>query len=316
MNQVRCWILNGILLCSTWVAAQEKDSLSTDLSQAFLLSDSLSIFNLIDSLLALDVSPSSQLAFRMGYNSNVLSAGRTLGIENFGLAPGITYFHKSGLFADVTAYYSKDFEPEYYLTVTSIGYMKDLSGYFSFMASFDKYFYNIDNAYIPYSNTFSVTPIFDWKFISVTTTYSFYFGDQYAHRIMPGINFTIEKKRIAKIDRIAIAPSFYALYGNEIITTLEYVLPETIRERLQNRVRYGTPYSLVQHDKNVFGVMNYAISIPLRISLNRWSLSLTYTYNIPKALPGEPIVLTESTFLSGSLGYMLDLRRNKKPLLN
>ncbi len=54
----------------------------------------------------------SQLAIRIGYNSNVLSAGRTLGIENFGLAPGISFYHISVLFADVTSYWSK--WPNYY----------------------------------------------------------------------------------------------------------------------------------------------------------------------------------------------------------
>ena len=57
----------------------------------------------------------SQLAVRLSYNSNVLSAGRTLGIENFGLAPGLSYYHKSGLYADVSGYWSKDFDPSYYL---------------------------------------------------------------------------------------------------------------------------------------------------------------------------------------------------------
>jgi hypothetical protein len=37
-------------------------------------------------------------------------------------------------------------------------------------------------------------------------------------------------------------------------------------------------------------------------------LSFTYTYNIPQALPGEPETLSDSTYLSGSLMYIIDLK--------
>src|SRR5689334_14305498 len=106
-------------LCLTiWTAsfchlqAQEADTsllrLPTD--SAFTYSDSLDIFNLIDSLLTMEENaPHSQLAVRLAYNSNVFYAGRTLGIDQFGLSPGISYYHKSGLYADVSAFWSQDY---------------------------------------------------------------------------------------------------------------------------------------------------------------------------------------------------------------
>lgn len=39
---------------------------------------------------------------RMGYNSNVVAASRTLGFNQFGVAPGISFYHKWGLYADYT----------------------------------------------------------------------------------------------------------------------------------------------------------------------------------------------------------------------
>lgn len=314
MTRIRCWILLGILFLSTCVKAQEKEILPTPDTAVLSSLDSLSIFNLIDSLLMLDDLNPSQLGVRIGYNSNVLSAGRTLGIQNFGLSPGISYFHKSGLYADVSAYYSKDFDPSYYLTVASIGYMNDVTKNFSIMLGYDRYFYNLADNYLPYTNTISVTPIIDVKPVSILAAHSFYFGDQYAHRIMPGINFTFEKKKLWKIDRIAIVPSFYMLFGNEIITTIEYLPAATRIQRIRNLRLYGTEYPYLQTDKNVFGIMNYALSAPLRITINNWLFSITYTYNIPKALPGEIFTLSNSSFLSGSLTYLIDLRRNKKPL--
>lgn len=314
MKRLRNWTLSGVLFISLSANAQVSDSVSLSLESEFSSADSLSIFSLIDSLLQLSESlNNSQLAVRLAYNSNVLSAGRTLGIENFGLAPGISYFHKSGAFADVTAYYSKDFEPNYYLTVASLGYMKDISKHFSIMSSYDRYFYHLNDSYIPYDNTFSLTPIFDWQPFSISATYSLYFGDQIAHRFLPTASFTFARQEVWKIDRISVSPAAYMLLGNEIITTLEYQSPSTIRQALQNLRMYGTRYSPVLRDKNIFGVMNYAFTIPIRISIKEWSLSVAYTYNIPKALPGEPFALDNSTFISASLMYAVDLK-GKKPL--
>src|SRR5688572_2481757 len=98
MTKVRCWLFILILSAPCVTYAQRADSLLT--KAALTSQDTLSIVDLIDSLLMLEDDLSSQFAVRVGYNSNVLSAGRTLGIENFGLAPGISYYHKSGLYAD------------------------------------------------------------------------------------------------------------------------------------------------------------------------------------------------------------------------
>src|SRR5690349_679100 len=102
--------------------AQDADSLLQTLpgDSVLTFSDSLNIFNLIDSLISLEGNIiHSQLAVRLAYNSNVLYTGRTLGIDQFGLSPGVSYYHKSGLYADVSCFWSKDFDPKYYLTILS-----------------------------------------------------------------------------------------------------------------------------------------------------------------------------------------------------
>lgn len=300
--------------------AQEADSLLlADIDDVLTFEDSLSIFNLIDSLLQYGEPIRSQFALRMGYNSNVQSAGRTLGIENFGLAPAVSYYHKSGLYADVSGFWSKDFEPSYYLTVASVGYMRSFSKRFSIMGGYDRYFYNTpsENSYIPYKNTLSATPMLEFGPLLLSVNYAFYFGDAHAHRIMPGLSVMLEKKNVKWIDRIAVSPSFFALYGNETLTSIEYVAPTTLREALENFKKYGTRFSVVQTTRNVFGIMNYAASVPVSIGFKNWGVTFTYTYNIPKALPGEPLTLSESSYLSGSVTYFFKgFRRNKFPLEN
>lgn len=304
-----------ILSASSALCAQDADSLFLD-SSGFTAEDSLSIFNLIDSLLNMDTKLASQLAVRIGYNSNVLSAGRTLGIENFGLSPGISFYHTSGLYVDVSSYWSKDFDPSYYLTIASLGFMHDFSDKISILAGYDRYFYNTSDGYdyIPYKNACAVTPILEFKPVMFTLNYTFYFGDQLAHRLMPGLGLTFEKRKLWGIDRIAILPSIYMLWGTDQVTTIEYVAPKNLLEALQNIQKYGTRFSLVQTTKNINGIMNYAFSLPLSIHHKNWNFMITYGYAIPKALPGEALTLTESSYLTGSLTYFIDLTRHKKPL--
>jgi hypothetical protein len=309
VSSCAAWAQGVVPLSSTVDSTRTSEGLHpahTISDSVLTFEDSLSIFNLIDSLLML-APPSSMLAVRVGYNSNVLSAGRTLGIENFGLAPGISYYHRSGIYADLSGFWSNDFRPSYYLTTASLGYAVDLSKKLSVMAGYDRYFYTESDDYIPYKNTLSVTPILELKPVSFTLNYSFYFGDTYAHRIMPGLGITLQKKRWAGFDRIALTPSAYILLGNEIITEIRY--PETLREIIR-RIRMGLPW-YEQRDKNVFGVMNYTLSAPLSITRGNWNFTCTYNYNIPKALPGETLTFAESSYLSGSLSYFIALKRDK-----
>ena len=307
-----------LLLTASCVAvvAQDADSLLlSDVETEFSFEDSLSIFNLIDSLLQQGDLDASQLAVRISYNSNVQSTGRTLGIENFGLSPGISYYHKSGLYGDVSGFYSKDFDPSYYLTVVSLGYMRDFSKHFSIMAGYDRYFYVVsDDNYIPYKNALSLTPVLEFKPLALSATYSFYFGDANAHRIMPGINLILERKKFLSIDRVAITPSFFMLLGNEVFTELEFVAPRNRLEGLFNLKEYDSWYKPVKSEKKVFGIMNYAISIPMSITHKNWGFAFSYTYNIPEALPGESLTISESSYLSGSLTYFIGLKRNKLSL--
>lgn len=268
------------------------------------------MFSLIDSLLQLGDPAESQLAIRLAYNSNVSSAGRTLGIENFGLSPGISYYHKSGFFVDASGFWSQDFDPTYYLTIGSLGYMYSFSGKFSAMAGYDRYFYVplTDDDYVPYKNALSVTPILELKPITFSVNYAYYFGDANVHRIMPSLTGTLERRRWKGIDRIAFLPSVYMLFGNDIVTEVRY--PDNLREIIRRIIRKLPAYDIIEH--NEFGMLNFTFSAPLIVTYKNWNFTFTYNYNIPKALPGETLTYSESSFLSGSLSYFIGLTPAKK----
>lgn len=316
MKSLRLLFLTLILSTSSALQAQDVDSLLLGDDLDFLISgDSLSVFALIDSLLNLDANPHSQLALRLGYNSNVIAAGRTLGIQNFGLTPGISYYHKSGLFADVSGFWSSDFDPSYYLTITSVGYSPIISKKFSIMATYDRYFYNTNtaDAYIPYKNGASINTSFDYHWLNTGLTYSLYFGDKSVQRIMPSIGATFEIKKKALIKRIAILPAFYLLLGDEIFYSTEVLIPKTRQEALYNFRTYGKVFPTIVTEQREFGLMNYSFTLPVSISIGKTNLLLTYVYSIPKALPSETLTFSESSFITASFSWLPTFKSRKSP---
>jgi hypothetical protein len=255
-----------------------------------------------------DYKPASQLAVRLAYNSNVLYAGRTLGIDQFGLSPGVSFYHKTGLYADLSAFWSNDFEPKYYLTIFSAGYIHSFSSRFSITGNYDHYFYNLEDEYVPYTNGLTISPVLDIKPFTIQCDYAFYFGETYAHRLMPSLGVNLQKKKILGLDRISFNPTFYLLLGDQAFTNI--IIPATREEwiRAYLRMRQGLPWYRTETYRE-FGVMNYSISVPLNMYLKNFSLSVSYVYSIPKALPSETLKLPESGFLAASLTYYINFRK-------
>ncbi len=271
------------------------------------LEDSLSIFSMIDSLLQLpDIKETSQLLVRIGYNSNIVSAQRTLGLSQFGISPGVSYYHKSGLYADYSGYWSQEYDPDYYLSVLSGGFLYSPTKAYSFVAEYSKYLYSNSGSdiSIPYTNSIGVSNFFELRPVTFRLDYQFYFGEKIAHRIAPGISLSLEKKNWHKIDRILFYPTFSMLLGSEVIT--EYVPYTKTVLGVLFRVRNGLPLYYTQ-DKTEFGVMNYSFTAPINIRVRDWSFMLSYTYNIPKSLPGEELGLTDSGYFSASISRYIRL---------
>ncbi len=304
-------LIAGLLLTSACVIAargQQADSLLlkndpyiAELDAMLAEGDTLQLFSLIDSIINLpDPSFKSQLIIRLGYNSNVVAASRTLGFNQFGVAPGASYYHKSGLYADLTSYWSQQYNPNFYLTVGSAGYMNSPTKWWSFMAEYSRYMYSdvSDDIYIAYKNNVGVSNFFDVKPFTFRLDYQFYFGDKQAHRINPSVMVNIQKRNLGKITRINFYPTVSVLTGSEQIT--EYIPYANTLIGALIRQRKGLPLYYEQ-TQTEFGILNYSFVAPVSITIKNWFFILSYTYNIPKALPGETITLENSGYVSASV---------------
>ena len=299
-------LLVGLLSMTAFPSrAQQADSVMNGLEgldDVLSFEDSLSIFNLIDSLIQLeDLETPSMLAVRLGYNSNANAEGRTLGIGQFGLSPGLSYYHKSGAYVDASGYWSSEYDPSYYLTILSAGYIGAISPKWSFLGEYSRYLYSGlgEGATVSYTNSASLSNFLDVKPLTFRLDYTFLFGDKTGHRLMPGVMLNLEKKNWKNMDRLLFYPSFNLLLGSE---QYEELVPyERTLAGAVFRIKSGLPLYYTNKGAD-FGIMNYSFTAPLSITARDWNFLLSYTYNIPKLLKREVDPdLANSGFISASI---------------
>ncbi len=276
--------------------------------------DTLSLFQLIDSLILLEASRTSQFSLHIGYTSEVSNAGRTLEVKQYGFNPGISYFHKSGIYADVTGYWNSQVDPSYDLTVVSVGYLGALSKVFTYTVSYDHSFFTEPNPELdlpPWiielllppllTNTISGGLDADFNHIEFSTDYAFLFNEESAHRLQFALTGDFKKSGFWFLDRVSLRPSASILWGNQDIISVSYS-PNTLAD---------TRFPFVIEESNAFGVMNYQLSVPLSLSKGKFLLVFDYNYNIPQSLPGERYEYDNNSFFSVDLYYSFAIGSKK-----
>jgi hypothetical protein len=310
-----------VLACGFCAAQPNKKVEDSPLSS----SDSLSIFRLIDSLMNLENEPlPSQFALRVGYNSNVNAAGGPFKFDEFGVTTRAAYYHKSGAFADVSGYLSNQYNPAYYLTITSVGYMNSSLKNWSFLVEYSRNIYHLEKESVPISiiytyndnyssqsfrNTFNAGVFYQWKNLNLKVDYSLLTGDRTGHRSNPTLSYTFRKNKWLGLDRITFMPTASVLIGVEQVIFYEQ-LYKTRLEAIM-RLRRGLPL-FSEELKDEFGIMNYAIRLPIYLTKKNWVFSATYTYNFPKRLPGETATIENGGNLSLAVTRYFDVMSVRK----
>lgn len=238
-------VTTSLLLCIL-IPASSQDTLSyaEQLRAIELEMDSLSIFNMIDSLFSLEVSPKSELNVRFGYSSSVTSAGRDYGLNQAGLNTGIAYYHKSGLYTDLSGHWNSGTEPRYNPTILSAGYLAITSTDWGYSFDFEKWIYNPnDSSSNPLTNSLGASANYDFTKGFVSLDYSFLFGDEVAHRVIGNLSWNINLGKWWIFNNINLYPSTSIMLGNGDITELritEKASNDLIKDRLENLESFAT----------------------------------------------------------------------------
>ncbi|MEQ8413951.1 MAG: hypothetical protein RIB71_05775 [Imperialibacter sp.] len=314
-------LIAGLPFLSFNSLAQDDAVTDSDLSYADSMSifddmDSLSIFRLIDSVLSA-TQKSSTLNVRLSYTSRVTSAGRDFSVKQYGFTPGVSFYHHSGAFADVSGYWNSQFEPNYSLTVLSAGYLGLPAKWLSYNIAFERSFYAqaaSDSVIAAPPNGLNGTLFFDADWLYATIDYTYLFGNGDAHRLSGALSGNIVFRKVWFIDKITLFPSANFLFGNEELVSYRFNvdLTDPRVQRLIRRFPRLRRRLLTPDLQDVFGLMNVSFSTPISLRYKQFSLLLSYTYNIPVELPGESLADTRpNSYFSTSLGYMIPLRQKK-----
>lgn len=323
----------------------ELANLSAELDALFANEeDSLGLMSLIDSLLSNSSSNGSFLSMRLGYSNRVTSAGRSFGIDQQGLMPGLSYYHKSGLYTDVTGIWNSELDPKYFATVASAGYLGQINKKWSYALSYDHTFFNTTNEFDSYSLTNSLNSSINLDFGPLYTgvDYSYSFGGgETSNRIIWSLTGKIKKRTFKPFKNVTFYPSFSILFGNQNLL-LEYydvnrenrLSGYTIEDinRLADRNGWTdrkkqrtsqlidlvnsdrrTPvqqqflesYFSSQEEVNYFGVLNYYLSFPISFTAKKFGVLVSYNYNIPQELSGSEYSSESNGYFGFALTYNL-----------
>ena len=276
-----------------------------------LSADSTSFLQLLDDLMEEKYLKSS-FSIRIGYTGEVSNAGRTIGINQYGYNTGVSYYHKSGVFADVSGYWNSDQIPNYNATITDLGYMGNFTANWSYWASYSHYFFTVpedETIVYPFTNAINTSSNYYIKKIGLGLDYSFTFGAETAHRIRVNSGYNFSKSNWWIFDRVGINPNLSMLMGNANVITWVIDNNQTIElvkqmglQKFRDLQNTDTTESYPV-DKNAFGIMNYSLFLPLSFSIKKATLMVNYTLNMPVALPGEVLDTSLNNYVSATLMY-------------
>lgn len=279
-----------------------------------LTADSASFLQLLDDLLAKKYIKSS-FSTRIGYSGQITNAGRSIGINQYGFNTGISYYHKSGIFADVSGYWNSDQAPNYSTTIVDIGYMGNFSTNWSYWASYNHYFFSkseVTDAIFPFTDAINGSTNYYFKRLSFGLDYSYSFGTESAHRIRLNTSYNISKNDWWIFDRVSISPNLSLLMGNasavswQVNLASEKQLIDRIGLKRYRYLQNNNPDKLNELlsfpvESNAFGIMNYSLFVPITFTINKFSLMVNYTLNLPIALPEEELDTSLNNYLSTTL---------------
>ena len=281
-----------------------------------LTADSATFFQMLDNLVEGNYIKSS-FSMRIGYSGQVTNAGRTIGIDQYGFNAGFSFYHKSGIFADVSGYWNSDQVPNYNTTITDIGYMGNFTPNWSYWASYNHYFFSKpddDTITYPFTDAINTSTNYYIKKLSLGVDYSFTFGDETAHRIRLNTSYNFSQSNWWIFDRVSLTPNVSLLMGNanviswqinsaqvkELINRIGLRRYKYLKNNYPEELEASISYPI---ESNAFGIMNYSLFVPITFTIKKFSLMANYTLNLPVALPGEELDTSFNNYVSTTLMF-------------
>ncbi|GAB4027361.1 hypothetical protein [Spirosoma gilvum] len=231
----------------------------------------------------------SELNIRLNYTSQALFSGRDFGVREWISTPSITYYAKSGFYADLSGYYLSQSKPHYEMTALSVGYLGILSNVIAYSGEFGRtvLIQRGQQNLLPYNANTSLTvnlgPI-----VSATSDYSLLFGNATAHRLRLSLSAYLAKAISASslgLKRISVIPTLTAILGTEIsaynlyqpnaVTGATSTTATTRLARILQRLQAKKNATTTDTGYDGFGLMALDFSAPVRVTFSGFRIGIT-----------------------------------------
>lgn len=285
-------LLSFLIATSFCAYAQDSESSDIDgLIDEFFFEEQ----QFLDEILEGDLSYQF-LYSNVSYNTNTYFSGRSSGVNQFNIIPQISYYHSSGFSASISGVYYQNFDPTWDFTSISLGYFNTLDKQ-------KNLFYNLGYTRFLYtdgSNTFnnsidiSLGVRSNKRNLGSTLSGSYLFGSDSSFQLISNSYFNLDIFRNPKF-AIRFRPNLSFIVAKQVVTILR-----------PKRIFPGT--GIEQISENIFDLLNTQISLPITLTTKSWDFEISFTQNLPNALPNES-ELTNTNFFSFSVGYMFDFNK-------
>lgn len=235
---------------------------------------------------------------RSNFDSKTFFAGREIGMDQHNMTGQLYYLHSNGIFVGVSGAWYSQLDPGYRTTVLSLGYSKSLKNkkFFRYRFSYDYYLFNSgDIDFDPlYTSSINVGTTLKSETLGTRFDVSFLLGKEIGKQLSWDFYGKIKLLQLGIYDRISLEPEASLYFGSE---TVEYQFSEVI-------IGEGEEY--YSFYKDVFGLMNIQMELPLNIYFKNFDLEAAWIYNFPKTMD-DGLKYEESSFFRVSLGYFFQL---------
>ena len=291
MNRKMKLILIQLLMLtrlSSWSQTDRVDSLLMDV-----------MGNEIKTVTTTDTTHTSMALYGgLNYDSKSFYAGREVGDDMYNMNGYLFFFHSKGYFLGASGSWYSQLDPGYSSTVLMGGYYKYLNKKksLSFRTSYTRFIYYQPDPELNYNynNSLSAGLSVKNKWIGGRFSSRLLFGKDVGMDLSPGIYSNIKLYKINKYDYISFEPEVSMLISTE---TIAYETSGNYNSRLP-----GTEEEFAT--KDVYGLLNTQLYLPLCITWRDFDLELSYTINMP-VTQDETVDYPVSSYFSVSFGYMI-----------
>lgn len=241
------------------------------------------------------------LYYRSSLSTKTISSGREIGDNQVNLGNQLFYLNGAGFYMGLSGVWYSQLDPGYRTTVLMGGYSNNLfkTEALRIRLSYQRYVSHIsDPLYQPlYNQGISAGLTLKNNKVGLRVDGSLNFGDyEQGKNLSADIYGNILLYKNGARKKIRLRPEVSLSYG---VDYQEFMLDENIVD----------PYTGIEYTsyyKDVFGLMNVQLDLPLYISYKNFDFQISYQYNMPQNFVND-IEYPNISSLQFSVGYFFRL---------